>query len=541
MIRSVSGHGHVFHSAVGGGRRGQNAAVIGLFRGGGPGLAGTGGGRIAGRRIVVGLTIAVDRSSGDGILILLALGADYQFLPGDDGIFRSGSGVRRVGNPRFGGAVHECQCQAAGNADGSGARAGDGLGGEGVGGIQTLRNNLGVRPLRQGAQKGIRCRFARAGQGVEQGCLDVLSQSGEDEGLQLVHVDEIPEQIRSEGLQRLEEQRLQIPQSLLMLTLQVGDDGADAAGRRCGSGAGGAGHVGSGALAGAGLGSAGDGNRAGDLVGHLAQCSGSQGSQPVEHIGEEHILQNVDSGLAQLLFKIVVKGQQLGFDIRGEEALQARIGQQGLGELSHQCAGQVADEVAQSADNAPGGGVQVGNGVLDALGNGLLHQEVQDVDALVFLGRFRRQHLVVGTVVVHFCHQVDAVCRNAGLSDDRPVDEVHNVDGNGHAHADLRTHGAGIGDHGGIGVVVGSDFQAVIQFNGDLPVNHGLVDIFLNVQVKAGGNLHRFAVICLCGGAVAAHGLNLVAAQAPVAGVGQIGSAANGPVGLCIRCAGCWG
>ena len=87
MIRSVSGHGHVFHSAVGGGRRGQNAAVIGLFRGGGPGLAGTGGGRIAGRRIVVGLTIAVDRSSGDGILILLALGADYQFLRATMGYF----------------------------------------------------------------------------------------------------------------------------------------------------------------------------------------------------------------------------------------------------------------------------------------------------------------------------------------------------------------------------------------------------------------------------------------------------------------------
>ena len=136
---------------------------------------------------------------------------------------------------------------------------------------------------------------------------------------------------------------------------------------------------------------------------------------------------------------------------------------------------------------------------------------------------------------------MDTVCRDAGQSDDCPVDKVHNVDGNGHAHADLRTHGAGIGDHGGIGVVVGSDFQAVIQFNGDLPVNHGLVDIFLNVQVKAGGNLHRFAVICLCGGAVAAHGLNLVAAQAPVAGVGQIGSAANGPVGLCVRCTGCWG
>ena len=217
------------------------------------------------------------------------------------------------------------------------------------------------------------------------------------------------------------------------------------------------------------------------------------------------------------------------------------MGEQGLGELANHGTHKIRGKVAQTFQDFPGSAVQLGNSVFHAFPDGLLDQEVQNVDALVGLGlldRFLGQGLGIGAVVVHFGDQLDLIGGNGGQADYGSVERVYKVDGHADAHAHRGIDGAGNGIYRGIRIIVGGHLQGAVQLNGNAVVDDGFIQVFLDVEVKACRNLNIALLVGLGHAAVSGHGLHLVAAESAVAGVGQVGSTADCLVCLGIRRAG---
>ena len=534
---AVSGNGYIVHQTVFGFPNGQHTAVIGLC-----GSLGTGTGSV-GLGVVLGgrsrILLGIDRGAGDGILILLVLGPDDKAVFHGNWVGFAGPGRGRVFYICQSLGVDDGKGQTSGHTNIGCAGAGHRMGPESVGGIFPCRDNLGVRPFGQSGQHTVGGRLTGVGQGVDDGRSDILSKARGEVGFQLGNVDKIPKELVRKGLQRHTAHETQFPQfCLLVLGQSVNDslDLAHRAGRRRRRLAGGAG-----GRAVVGRGHTGNIHGAGQFVDRSVQRGFCQVGESVQNIGQQNVLHDAHGRIADFRSEAVREVLKFGLDVVGQQLLQAHMGEQGLGELANHGTHKIRGKVAQTFQDFPGGAVQLGDSVFHTFPDGLFDQEVQNVDALVGLGLFDGffgQGLGIGAVVIHFRDQLDLVGSNGAEADYGSVDRLYHVDGHADAHTHRGIDGAGNGIDRGIRIIVGSHLQGAVQLNGNAVVNHGFVQVFLNVEVKARRDLNTALVRGLGHAAVPGHGLHLVAAESPVAGVGQVGSTADCLVCLGIRRAG---
>ena len=483
--------------------------------------------------------LRIDRGAGDGVLILLVLGPDDKALFHGNWVGFAGPGRGRVFYISQSLGVDDGKGQTSGHTNIGCAGAGHRMGPEGVGGIFPCGNNLGVRPFGQGGQHAVGGRLTGGRQGVDDRRGDILSEARGEEGLHLGNVDKIPKELACEGFQSGAAHEAQLPQFVLLVLGQTVNESLDfthRAGGRCGCLAGGAG-----GRAVVGRGHTGKTHGAGQFVDRSVQRGFCQGGESVQNIGQQNVFHNAHGRVADFLSEAVREVLEFGLDVVGQQLLQAHLGEQGLGELANHGTHKIRGKVAETFQDFPGSTVQLGDSVFHAFPDGLLDQEVQDIDALVGLGLldcFLGQSLGIGAVVVHFRDQLDLVGSNGAEADYGSVERVYKVDGHADAHAHRGIDGAGNGIYRGIRIIVGGHLQGAVQLNGNAVVDDGFIQVFLDVEVKACRNLNIALLVGLGHAAVSGHGLHLVAAESAVAGVGQVGSTADCLVCLGIRRAG---
>ena len=483
--------------------------------------------------------LRIDRGAGDGVLILLVLGPDDKALFHGNWVGFAGPGRGRVFYICQSLGVDDGKGQTSGHTNIGCAGAGHRMGPEGVGGIFPCGNNLGVRPFGQGGQHAVGGRLTGGRQGVDDGRGDILSEARGEEGLHLGNVDKIPKELACKGFQGGAAHEAQLPQFVLLVLGQTVNESLDfthRAGGRCGCLAGGAG-----GRAVVGRRHTGNVYGAGQFVDRSVQRGFCQGGESVQNIGQQNVFHNAHGRVADFLSEAVREVLEFGLDVVGQQLLQAHMGEQGLGELANHGTHKIRGKVAETFQDFPGSTVQLGDSVFHAFPDGLLDQEVQDIDALVGLGLldcFLGQSLGIGAVVVHFRDQLDLVGSNGAEADYGSVERVYKVDGHADAHAHRGIDGAGNGIYRGIRIIVGGHLQGAVQLNGNAVVNYGFIQVFLDVEIKACRNLNTALLVGLGHAAVSGHGLHLVAAESAVAGVGQVGSTADCLVCLGIRRAG---
>ena len=477
---AVSGNGYIVHQTVVGFPNGQHTAVIGLCGSQGTGTCSVGLGVVlgGGSRVI----LRIDRGAGDGVLILLVLGPDDKALFRGNWVGFAGPGRGRVFYISQSLGVDDGKGQTSGHTNIGCAGAGHRMGPEGVGGIFPCGNNLGVRPFGQGGQHAVGGRLTGGRQGVDDGRGDILSEARGEEGLHLGNVDKIPKELACEGFQGGAAHEAQLPQFVLLVLGQTVNESLDfthRSGGRCGCLAGGAG-----GRAVVGRRHTGNIHGTGQFVDRSVQRGFCQGGESVQNIGQQNVFHNAHGRVADFLSEAVREVLEFGLDVVGQQLLQAHLGEQGLGELANHGTHKIRGKVAETFQDFPGSTVQLGDSVFHAFPDGLLDQEVQDIDALVGLGLldcFLGQGLGIGAVVVHFRDQQNFIGGNGGQADYGSVERVYKVDGHADAHAHRGIDGAGNGIYRGIRIVVGGHLQGAVQLNGNAVVDDGFIQVFLDV------------------------------------------------------------
>ena len=490
--------------------------------------------RIAAGRIRISFAVSVDCRGGNGIFILLALGTDHQTICyGNVLDFFGFLDLFCIHDACHGLNIDHSNGQAAGHTDVGCTGTGDGMGTEGMGRVFLCGHNLCIDRIGKGSQHNIgRCLAGRI-QSIDERCLDILTKACIDKRLELRNIDEVTQHLVCEILQCCEGQCAHILQRILLLGGQLIDDALNRAGGSCTGGIGvGICAVGCTIV---GLGCTGDIHRAGQLIGCGLQRSTAQRGQPVQQISDQNIFQRVHGCIAEFFTKAVKEILGLCNNIVRYQFLQACMGQHGLNELCCGAGNQISHKILKTFQNTVGSGIQRTEDAVDDTGNSRSDQEFKNIDVLVCLLCSDCQHLLVGTVIIHFGNQLNAVSLDRSLTDDRSVDGIHNVDGHSNTDTDVRTDCARVGINSCIGIIVGGNFQLAGQIQNDSVGDDRFIDVFLNIQVESCCNLDACFILRIGIGAGIGHGLDLVAAETTVTCIGQIGGLSYGIIRLRIR------